>query len=110
MPTTTAAPSDRTIDHGSTLVGTGLLVNRRTTGGMANMAKKPTAMPRKPPIVVCTTASIKNCKMMSRRFAPRARRMPISRVRSVTVASKMFMMPMPPTNSGMPAIIAISPM
>jgi len=34
---------------------------------------------------------------MSRRFAPSARRMPISRVRSVMVASMMFMMPMPPT-------------
>jgi hypothetical protein len=32
------------------------------------------------------------------RVAPRARRMPISRVRSVTVASMMFMMPMPPTS------------
>ncbi len=42
--------------------------------------------------------------MMSRRVAPRARRMPISRVRSVTVASMMFMMPMPPTSSEMPAI------
>ena len=42
--------------------------------------------------------------MMSRRLAPRARRMPISRVRSETVASMMFMMPMPPTSSEMPAI------
>ena len=33
-----------------------------------------------------------------------ARRMPISRVRSSTVASMMFMMPMPPTSSEMPAI------
>ena len=30
--------------------------------------------------------------------------MPISRVRSVTVASMMFMIPMPPTRSEMPAI------
>ena len=42
--------------------------------------------------------------VMSRRLAPRARRMPISRVRSVTVASMMFMMPMPPTTSEMLAI------
>ena len=41
---------------------------------------------------------------MSRRLAPSARRMPISRVRSVTVASMMFMMPMPPTTSDMAAI------
>ena len=32
--------------------------------------------------------------------------MPISRVRSVTVASMMFMMPMPPTTSEMEAIMA----
>ena len=43
--------------------------------------------------------------MMSRCLAPRARRMPISRVRSVTVASMMFMMPMPPTNSEIEAIV-----
>ena len=30
--------------------------------------------------------------------------MPISRVRSVTVASMMFMIPMPPTKSEMPAM------
>ena len=41
---------------------------------------------------------------MSRRLAPSARRMPISRVRSVTVASMMFMIPMPPTTSEMPAM------
>jgi hypothetical protein len=51
---------------------------------------------------------MRNWEMMSRRFAPRARRMPISRVRSVTVASMMFMMPMPPTTSEMPAIITSS--
>ena len=36
--------------------------------------------------------------------APIALRMPISRVRSVTDTSMMFMMPMPPTSSEMPAI------
>ena len=41
---------------------------------------------------------------MSRRFAPTALRMPISRVRSVTETSMMFMMPMPPTSKEMPAI------
>ena len=33
------------------------------------------------------------------RLAPIALRMPISRVRSVTVTSMMFMTPMPPTSS-----------
>ena len=37
--------------------------------------------------------------MMSRLRAPTAMRMPISRVRSVTETSMMFMMPMPPTSS-----------
>ena len=36
---------------------------------------------------------------MSRERAPMARRTPISRVRSVTETSMMFMMPMPPTTS-----------
>ena len=34
--------------------------------------------------------------------------MPISRVRSRTVASMMFMMPMPPTSSEMPAMQIIT--
>ena len=43
--------------------------------------------------------------------APTALRMPISRVRSDTLTSMMFMMPMPPTSSEMlarPASIAVS--
>ncbi len=38
------------------------------------------------------------------RWAPRLRRIPISRVRSVTVTSMMFMMPMPPTSREMAAM------
>ena len=45
---------------------------------------------------------------MSRPRAPTAMRMPISRVRSVTETSMMFMMPTPPTTSEMPAIEASS--
>ncbi len=40
----------------------------------------------------------------SRRRAPIALRIPISRVRSVTVTSMMFMIPIPPTTREMPAI------
>ena len=40
--------------------------------------------------------------------APNALRTPISRVRSVTDTSMMFMMPMPPTISEMLAMTAIS--
>jgi len=56
-------------------------------------------MPIKPPDREITVVSIKNCSVMCRRFAPSARRMPISFVRSVTVASMMFMIPIPPTTS-----------
>ena len=65
----------------------------------------PTATPSRPPTPESTTVSIRNCWVMSPRLAPRARRMPISRVRSVTVASMMFMMPMPPTRSEIAAIV-----
>ena len=41
---------------------------------------------------------------MSRRLAPRDFRMPISRVRSVTDTSMMFIMPMPPTSREMAAM------
>ena len=46
--------------------------------------------------------------MMSRRRAPTARRTPISRVRSSTLASMMFMMPMPPTSSEIDAMATIT--
>ena len=45
------------------------------------------------------TASIRNCRRMSRARAPTAMRRPISCVRSVTLTSMMFMMPTPPTKS-----------
>ena len=43
--------------------------------------------------------------MMLPKVAPSAFRMPISRVRSVTETIMMFMMPMPPTRSEMPAML-----
>ncbi len=46
--------------------------------------------------------------MMSRFFAPIARRTPISRVRSITLASMMFMIPMPPTSSEIEAIATMT--
>ena len=45
---------------------------------------------------------------MCTRRAPIAIRMPISRVRSVTETSRMFMMPMPPTSSEIDATVASS--
>ena len=43
---------------------------------------------------------------MSRRLAPMAIRKPISRVRSVTETSMMFMIPMPPTINDTEAMAA----
>jgi len=48
--------------------------------------KNPQATPNKPPVAESTTVSMRNCWMMSPWLAPSARRTPISRVRSVTVA------------------------
>ena len=51
-----------------------------------------------------TTDSTRNWSRTSRFLAPMALRVPISRVRSVTVTSMMFMMPMPPTRREMAAM------
>ena len=66
---------------------------------MINAPPAPKPMPMIPPSVQSTTASIRNWSRMLKRVAPSALRMPISRVRSVTDTSMMFMMPMPPTSS-----------
>src|SRR5258706_128800 len=50
----------------------------------------PSTTPMTPPTSHNTTASVTNCAMMFRFFAPTARRMPISRVRSVTHAGGGF--------------------
>ena len=65
-------------------------------------------MPISPPTSDSVTASTRNCARMSRPRAPTAMRRPISRVRSVTDTSMMFMMPMPPTRSETDAIAASS--
>ena len=57
----------------------------------------PTATPTEQPSSDSISASSRNCRRIAARGAPIAMRMPISRVRSVTETSMMFMMPMPPT-------------
>ena len=52
-----------------------------------------------------TALSTTICRKMSRLFAPTARRTPISRIRSVMLASMMLVIPMPPTRREIPAII-----
>ena len=68
----------------------------------------PKSIPVMPPARLRTLVSTKNWRIMSRLFAPSARRIPISRVLSVTVASMMFIMPIPPTNSEIAAIIPMN--
>ncbi|MNT67531.1 hypothetical protein D3C72_2056830 [compost metagenome] len=54
------------------------------------------------------TASIKNCIKTSRPRAPIDMRKPISLVRSVTETYMIFMIPIPPIKSEMPAIAVSS--
>ena len=61
-------------------------------------------MPMSPPRSERVRASTRNWARMSRPRAPMALRMPISRVRSRTETSMMFMIPMPPTTSEIEAI------
>ena len=49
-----------------------------------------------PPAPVSVMASSRNCQVMSLLRAPMALRTPISRVRSVTLTSMMFITPTPP--------------
>jgi hypothetical protein len=65
---------------------------------------QPSVTPMTPPTTASAIASIKNWISTSARLAPTALRSPISRVRSVTLTSMMFMMPMPPTSRLMAAI------
>ena len=51
---------------------------------------------------------LKNCVKIFLRVAPKALRKPISRVRSVTDTSMMFITPIPPTNNEIPAIAPIT--
>ena len=58
----------------------------------------PRRIPITPPTAVRNDASSRNCQRISFRFAPIARRVPISRVRSVTEMVMIAMTPMPPTS------------
>ena len=83
-----------------------------TAGSWSNAADRPSdpptpsAMPITPPIVVSSTASSRNCSVMSRVRAPTALRRPISRVRSRTLTSMMLLTPTPPTSRLIAAMAA----
>src|SRR5438552_8016552 len=68
-------------------------------GGITQVRRTATAIPIRPPAKVSTRASSRNCTRTWRGRAPRAFRSPISRVRSVTDTSMMFITPTPPTPS-----------
>ena len=61
-----------------------------------------------PPPRESRIASVRNWSWMLRLRAPRARRMPISRVRSTTDTSMMFVITMPPTTSEIPEMKTIT--
>ncbi len=68
------------------------------------VAMQPMTMPMTPPRELVMAASITNWVRMVCRFAPRDFRIPISRVRSVTDTSMMFITPTPATSREMPAM------
>ncbi len=70
------------------------------------LAATPVATPAAPPASESVTASARNWPRISVVLAPTACLRPISRVRSVTETSMMFMIPIPPTISDTEAIAA----
>ena len=71
---------------------------------IANPNRMPARIPITPPTPLMTTASIRNCPRISG-ASPRPPSVSwISRIRCVTLASMMFMIPMPPTRSEIAAI------
>src|SRR5438876_11455288 len=64
----------------------------------------PNITPSTPPTSAMVPDSIRNCSSTSSLRAPIALRIPISRVRSVTETSIIFMMTMPPTTSEIAAM------
>ena len=102
MPTAPATPKASSTDSGETTVA------QFSVRAISAAATTPRMIPATPPASEMATASARNCRMTSRARAPTARRRPISRVRSVTESSVMFMMPMPPTTSDTAATAASS--
>ena len=66
--------------------------NPRTATKVGRQVRPP-AMPVKPPTMERTMVSTRNCRVMSQRPAPKARRMPISRALLLTEKATMLYMP-----------------
>ena len=99
-PTATPTPNASATEYSCTTGWTPTILNRLPTS--------PASTPSTPPSIESSTASARNWPRMSLRRAPIALRMPISRVRSVTVTSMMFITPIPPTSSEIAATAASS--
>jgi hypothetical protein len=66
----------------------------------------PRIIPIIPPITVMLADSTRNCCLITPGVAPRAFRIPISCLRSVTVTIIIFIIPIPPTRREIAAIAA----
>ena len=93
MPTTAVMPRPSGTDQGSMRAGIGVSVDDEQRHAEAEQRAD------QPATVDSVVDSVSICQTMSRRLAPSALRSPISRVRSHTTISMMFMMTMPPTTS-----------
>ncbi len=78
-----------------------------TNTDISAAAPYPIAKPIKPPKSDSTTASTKNCSIIKPGVAPNAFKVPITRVRSVTETSMIFITPIPPTTRLIPTIPAV---
>ena len=68
----------------------------------------PNSIPNNPPTTAIVVDSIINCHRTSERRAPNAFRTPISRVRSETLTSMMFMITIAPTINEIAAIATVT--
>ena len=101
-PTLKATSSPPITDQSCTALGRG------DTQETSFATRTPKKTPSAPPMTATVDDSIKNCSKMSLRRAPSALRTPISRVRSVTETSMIFMITMPPTTSEMEAMAIVT--
>ena len=91
MPTPAPTSTATITDQSATDAGSGV------SAEMALASTAPSATPTMAPKMDNVVDSTRNCAMMSRRRAPSDLRTPISRVRSATATSMMFMMTIAPT-------------
>src|SRR5437870_778418 len=93
IPTPPPRATPTRIDQGATAAGSGV------SAATAPASPMPRTTPPEAPAVASVVDSTRNCRRMSRRRTPSDLRIPISRVRSATATSMMFMMTIPPTTS-----------